>query len=141
MKFKNSKDTHLIFVEKGEEIMSTITEYCQTNDIENGSISGIGAVDKSIIGAFDTSTKAYVKVDFPQAMELVSFVGNITMKDGIPFVHAHAVLGNHGMQVVGGHVFEMRVAVVGEFVVQKADTGIRRELDPKIGLATWCTDI
>lgn len=140
MKFNNTKDIHFVYVEKGEEIMETIINYCIKHGIENASITGIGAVNKTVIGAFDPDSKSYVKVEYPEVLELVSFVGNITMKDGSPFVHAHAVLGNHGMQIIGGHVFEMQVAVVGEFVLQKSDTGISRKLDPAIGLATWCTE-
>ena len=141
MKYSTSGDKHFIFVEKGEKIMETITNYCKENKIDNAAVTGIGAVESTTIGAFDPASKDYIKVDFPDVLELVSFIGNITLKDGEPFVHAHAVLGDHGMQVIGGHVFEMTVAVVGEFVLQKSETKIRRELNAEIGLATWCTDL
>lgn len=141
MKFSTSGDQHFVYIEKGEKIMESITSYCQKNGIENGSVTGIGAVDKTTIGAFDPATKSYVKKDFPGVLELVSFVGNITLKDGAPFVHAHAVLGDHGMQVIGGHVFEMTVAVVGEFVIRESEPQITRKMDSGIGLATWCTEL
>ena len=74
---------------------------------------------------------------FEDAHELISFDGNITLKDGKPFLHAHVLLGDHAMNVFGGHLFETTVAVVGEFIIRKVNGNARRTLNSKIGLATW----
>jgi predicted DNA-binding protein with PD1-like motif len=39
------------------------------------------------------------------------------------------------MNVKGGHVFEITVAVVGEFYIRNFDGSIHRELNGDIGLA------
>jgi predicted DNA-binding protein with PD1-like motif len=67
-------------------------------------------------------------------------MGNITLKDGEPFIHAHITFGDHDMNVKGGHVFEMTVAVVGEFYIRKFDGSIHRELDEDVGLAVCCIE-
>ena len=45
-------------------------------------------------------------------LELVSFEGNITLKDNQPFLHAHVVLSDHDMNTFGGHLFETTIAAV-----------------------------
>ncbi len=57
--------------------------------------------------------------------------------DGEPFIHAHATIGNHDMQLFGGHVFKMDIAVVGEFIIQKINNNAKRTLNDEIGLAVW----
>ena len=68
--------------------------------------------------------------------ELISFQGNIALKDNQPFIHAHIAIGNHNMQVFGGHLFEMKVGAVGEFILHGFNQKTYREIDDNIGLAT-----
>lgn len=140
MKSETSGFNHIIYVERGEKVMETLTAYCTDNGIKNGKVSGIGAVEGIEIGAFDFSQKGYVRKNIEAIMELVSFQGNITLKDDQPFIHAHATLGTHDLDIKGGHMFECTVAVVGEFIITKMDTNITRKFDESIGLATMCKE-
>ncbi len=140
MKSDRNGNHNIIYVERGEKVMKTLTAYCTDNGIHNGKVSGIGAVKDIEIGAFDVSQKGYVRKNIEEIMELVSFQGNITLKDDQPFIHAHATLGTHDLDIKGGHMFECTVAVVGEFIITELDTGITRKLDESIGLATLCKE-
>jgi hypothetical protein len=140
MKFKQSGNTFFLYIEKDEPVYRSIIQFCKDHGITNGKITGIGAVKHAELGTFDTKTKSYIKKTFQDTMELVSFMGNITLKDSEPFLHAHVVLGNQDLELVGGHLFEMTVAVVGEFILEKINTGLKRSVDPDIGLATWDLD-
>ena len=135
MQSKQVDKTYFIFLEKDEPVMKTLTEFCRKNDIQNGEISGIGAVKNIEIGAFDPGSKSYIHKNFDKTHELISCIGNITLKDGEPFIHAHITFGDHDMNVKGGHVFAMTVAVVGEFYIRNFDGAIHRELNGDIGLA------
>jgi hypothetical protein len=135
MQSKQVDKTYFIFLEKDEPVMKTLTEFCSKNSIQNGEISGIGAVKNIEIGAFDPDSKSYIHKKFDKTHELISCMGNITLKDGEPFIHAHITIGDHDMNVKGGHVFEMTVAVVGEFYIRKIDGSIHRELNGDVGLA------
>jgi len=90
------------------------------------------------MGAFDITSKQYVQSTILDVRELVSFQGNVTLKDGQPFIHAHAIVGTHDLDIKGGHMFECTVAVVGEFIITEIDTNISRKIDETIGLATMC---
>ncbi len=138
MQYSQDGYTYIVYVERDEPIMATLTDFCRKHQIENGQISGIGAVKEIELGAFNVPAKQYIRRELPEVYELVNFEGNVILKDEDPFIHAHVVLGNHEMHLTGGHLFEARVAAVGEFIVQKIHSHRQRNLDPKIGLATMC---
>ena len=128
----------MIHVQQNEPIMSTLTQFCKDHEIINGQISGIGAIKEIELGAYDLANKEYIIKHFNEICELTSFQGNIQLKDGEPFIHAHINISDHAMDVKGGHLFEATVAAVGEFVLKKINTSGFREMDPNIGLATMC---
>jgi len=128
---------HWVFVEQGEPVMKTLTDYCKANGIKNGQITGIGAVRNIELGVFVPATKSYHRDRIEDTHELTNYMGNVTLKDGDPFIHAHIVLGDHSFQTLSGHCFEMEVAVVGEFIIQAMNTTVSRKLNPNVGLATW----
>lgn len=138
MQFQQYDDTYFVYVEQNEPVMETLTQFCKDHGIRNGYISGIGAVKNATIGAYDIPKQEYIKETISDNRELVSCQGNVTLLYGEPFIHIHLTLGDHQMNTKGGHLFEMDVAAVGEFVIRKLEGNAYRELDPNIGLATWC---
>ena len=75
------------------------------------------------------------KIDFRTAEEQAKDP-NVALKDGKPFLHAHITLGTHDMEVFGGHLFEMEVAAVGEFIIHDFRDETHRKMNDEIGLAT-----
>jgi len=140
MQYKQIDQNFFIYIEKNERIMDTLTSFCKDKGINNARLSGIGAVKETEIGAYDTMAKEYIRREFIEVMELVSLEGNVTLKDGNPFVHAHVVLSNHDMNTVGGHLFETTVAAVGEFFLMKFDDNAYRKLNQDVGLPCICLD-
>ncbi len=140
MEVKQLAENFLVYIQKDEPVLETLTSICKNNEISNGQISGIGAVKEIEIGAYDLDSKTYLRKQYTENHELISFQGNITLKDGTPFIHAHITIGNHNLHTRGGHLFEMKVAVVGEFIIRKIDSDAHRELDDNIGLAVWCLE-
>ncbi|MDP6877403.1 MAG: DNA-binding protein [Candidatus Marinimicrobia bacterium] len=135
MQFEQDNDTFFIYLEKDESIMESLTKFCKDQNIDNGKISGIGAIKKIELGAYDLKNKEYIIHSFEEIWELTSYQGNVMLKDGEPFIHAHINISNHDLEVKGGHLFEATVAAVGEFVLSKINTKGKRVLDPDIGLA------
>lgn len=136
MQFQKIDNSYIVYVEKGEKVMETLTQFCVDRNINSGQLSGIGAVQNTDIGAYDMTSKDYTHKLFNPIHELLSFQGNIAIKDGKPFIHAHITLGNHDMEVSGGHLFETEVAVVGEFILHNFNEKTHRALNEDIGLAT-----
>ena len=137
MQFKQNESTYFVYLEKGESVVEELTRFCQNNNISNGYISGIGAMNNIELGAYDSTSKEYIKKTFKEDHELISYQGNMMLLDGEPFIHAHITIGNHNMEIFGGHLFSMNVAVVGEFIIHKIDGNLKRTFNNEIGLATW----
>jgi hypothetical protein len=135
VQFEQDNDTFFVYLEKDESIMESLTKFCKDQNINNGKISGIGAIKKIELGAYDLRNKEYIIHSFEEIWELTSYQGNVMLKDGEPFIHAHINISNHDLEVKGGHLFEATVAAVGEFVLSKINTKGKRVLDPDIGLA------
>ena len=140
MQYKQVDKDYFIYIEKNKKVMDTLIRFCKDQAITNVKISGIGAVKQSEIGAYDTVVKEYIRKQFPDVWELVSYEGNVTLKDGDPFVHGHVVLSNHDMKTIGGRLFEMTVAAVGEFFLRKFDNDAYREINEDVGLPCICLE-
>ena len=135
MQFQKIGKDYLINIDKDEKVVETLTRFCKENGIKNAKLSGIGAVKETEIGAYDLPKKEYIKREYSEILELLSLEGNVALKDGEPFIHAHVVLSDHNMQTLGGHLFETTVGVAGEFFLTQFDGNAYRELKPDIGLA------
>lgn len=136
MQFAEDNQAYMIILAPNEPVIATLTQFCIDHEIENGQLSGIGAIKEIELGAYLLDKQVYVKQTFDDIYELVSAQGNIALKNGQPFIHMHITIGDHDLNVKGGHLFEAKVGVVAEFYLRKSNTQIYRELDPAIGLAT-----
>lgn len=137
MQYKQHDNTYFVYLEKGEPVVDVLANFCKEHDILNGHISGIGAMNNIELGAYDTKVGEYIKKIYKNSYELITYQGNIMLLDDEPFIHAHITIGNHNMEIFGGHLFSMNVAVVGEFVIQKVNGKSKRTFNDEIGLATW----
>ena len=70
MQYKQDKDTYLISLDQHEPIMKTLTEFCIEKNIQNGQLSGIGAIKDIELGAYILEDKEYVKKIFPDTWEV-----------------------------------------------------------------------
>jgi predicted DNA-binding protein with PD1-like motif len=137
MQYKQHDATYFVYLEKGEPVVDMLTNFCKEHNILNGYISGIGAMNNIELGAYDSNTKEYIKKVFKEDHELITYQGNIMLLNDEPFIHAHITIGNHDMEIFGGHLFSMNVAVVGEFIIHKIGGNSKRTFNDDIGLATW----
>ena len=140
MQYQNVKKDYFIYIEKNEMVMSTITKFCISEGIKNARISGIGAVKNTEIGAYDIIAKKYIKKQFSETLELISFEGNVSLKDDNPFVHSHVALSNHKMETIGGHLFETTISAVGEFFLTRFEGNAYRALNKDVGLPCICLE-
>ena len=137
MKFKQYENTYFIYLEKGESVVKELTIFCKEHKINNGYISGIGAVNNIELGSYNSKNGEYIKKIFKDNHELITTQGNIMLLNDEPFIHVHITIGNHNMEIFGGHLFSAKIAVVGEFVINKIESDSKRTFNDEIGLATW----
>lgn len=139
------KDKTIVRQDKGDEIISSLTELFAESFEEGGpffgTVEGIGGCDLVEIGIFDPVAKTYVVHKREGMLELVSLIGNLTEKDGKPFFHLHAVFAyndeNGKPQTLSGHLLKARIGLTAEIVVTAIDTRVSRQDDEAIGIRTW----
>ena len=121
-----------------ENIMTVLTEMASTAELAGAHISGIGALKEIELGYYDLHHKTYDRKTFADDYELLSFTGNITLKDGEYYPHIHVALGGPDYQVIGGHLFSATVAVTAELVITPLAKLPTRKFDEQTGLSLIC---
>jgi uncharacterized protein len=89
MEFKKFGNKIIIRIDKGEEIVETLKNFCEQQDIKLGTIQGIGATNKVKIGLFDTESKQYFSNEYKGDFEIAPLYGNISTMDGKIYLHLH----------------------------------------------------
>ena len=69
-----------------EEIEHLAAEY----EVKAAWVSVVGAVRHASFAYYDQEDRRYIELDSDEHHELFGFVGNISVRDGRAFLHAHA---------------------------------------------------
>ena len=132
MEYRLFNDTYVIRMDRGEEIISSLTEFCRAEHVTLGAVEALGAADHVLIGLYDVGARQYHKHSFDEPMEITSLVGSISTKDGEPYLHLHINLCREDMSVIGGHLNECRISATCEMFVRKLDGRVERRLDEAV---------
>jgi uncharacterized protein len=136
MNIRDTGDSFLIKLSRGEELISTLTDFCARRGIRAAVFTGIGAVEQAEIGYYDLGKREYFFRTEPGVFEVASMQGNVALLDGAPFIHAHAVLSrcDETLECIGAHIKRALVAVTLEVHLTPLNVEVSRKLDPDIGL-------
>lgn len=134
MNFRKVDNTYILKLEKEQEIISVIKEFCKQNDIEAGTISGIGVAKDVQLGYFDAKKKAYKTKTLKGDYEITSMFGNISYYNNDLVIHLHINLADKRFVACGGHLLEGKIGLTGEIFIQALNTRIDRIRDADLGL-------
>ena len=135
-----SEDGKAAFVrlDRGADMLQELNEAAAKLGVEAGTVQAIGAVSELVIGYFDQGRKEYRTTALPSSFEISSGIGNVSLKDGKPFVHLHVVATGPDGAAVGGHLMEgSKVYVIEAYFRQLGGEPPVRAQDEEIGLAVW----
>jgi hypothetical protein len=118
----------------GTSLTDEILRIAAKERIKTARVEAIGGVNKLRLAYFNHETKKYEEHDFDEFLEITGMLGNITQKDGKPFLHAHCTFGRRDMSVVGGHLMSATVFPLAEVVITKTLNRATRRFDEKTGL-------
>ena len=140
MNFTKDENKYYITLDKDEYINQSLLDISNNEKIKSGWINGIGAIYDIEIGYFDVDQKDYVKRKFEGHYELLSLLGNVSIKEGLRFIHTHITFCGTDYKVIGGHLFDAKIAAAGEFLIDSTNFEIKRKYNKDIGLHLWCMD-
>jgi predicted DNA-binding protein with PD1-like motif len=118
----------------GAKVPEDIVSIAIKEKIDTARVEAIGGVDKLRLAYFNHVTKKYEEYDYQEFLEVTSLLGNITLKDGKPFLHAHGNFGRKDRSVVGGHIMSAVVFPLLEVVVTPTENKALRKFDEDLGL-------
>ncbi len=125
--------------EAGDDLLDSLAGFCKKQNIRLGVFNLIGAVRNAKLGYYDQAQKKYTGcVELNKKLEISSCTGNISLKDGEIFCHAHITLADFEGKAFGGHLMQGTEVFAAEFFIQEL-TGAElfRGKDEKTGLPLW----
>lgn len=134
MKYQKDNNTIVLVLEKGEDIVSSVTHIADQQNGKFGSVSGIGACDSVTLNFYNLKSQEYESKDMNEPLELISLLGNISHIDDKPFAHLHATFGTQKYETLSGHLTKAIVSATAEIVITMTSLDINRKRNSEIGL-------
>ncbi len=125
-------------LEFGGDLLEELTSVCDQNDIRLGRAEALGAVQKARIGFYNQQARKYDFIEIDKPLEITKLIGNISLRDGKPMVHAHITLSDSQGNAFGGHLAPGTIVFACEFIVNSYDGPDHiRDYDEQTGLPLW----
>ena len=127
--------TFVLVCETGDEALKALTSFAVEQSLGGSHFTAIGAFSAAVVAYFDWPSKQYRRVSIDEQVEVLSLVGDVTIENHQPKVHAHVVLGKADATAHGGHLIEGHVRPTLEVLITETPRHLQRRLDPRSGLA------
>ena len=125
-------------LEMGDDLVESIERFCVEREIRAAWVSAIGAVQHASFAYYEQDELRYLELESDQHHEIIGFIGNISIRDDKPFLHAHATFGSRTGSTAGGHLLHGCLVFAAEVTIREM-TGVElvRHPDEVSGLALW----
>lgn len=134
MEYRVFGETIVLRLEKGEEVIESIKNLCEKEDIKVGSISGLGASNHVVVGLFKVDEKKYYSNTFEEDFEITNLTGNISRMNGEVYLHIHGIFADVEGKCIGGHLNKAIISATSEIIITKINGEIGRNFSEEIGL-------
>ncbi len=123
---------------KDDYLLESLQKIVEKNNISCGLIQGIGAVQNLNCGYYNQESFKYQEISFNQPLEVTNLSGNISIRDGKPFIHCHITCADERGKVFGGHLGEKTKVFAFEYIIFSFEGGnFVRKFDSNTGLYLW----
>lgn len=126
--------TIVLVFDTGDQVMASLKAFAQEQGFAASHFTAIGAFKRATVGYFDLEKKDYVKIPIDEQVEVLSMVGDITISDAKPNIHAHVVFGRRDGSTCGGHLIEAEVKPTLEVMLTESPAHLERRFDRQAGL-------
>ena len=134
----NTVKTYIGRLPHDSDLLQELTNLCKAQNITLGKIEALGAVKKARIAYYDQENQIYQFHTIDQHLEITCLIGNVSLGDGAPIVHAHITLADAKGNAYGGHLAEGTIIFACEvFIRIFKGTPLKRGFDKITGLPLW----
>jgi len=134
MRFQRFDSRYQLRIESGEEVGATLKAFFVTNGISFAQMTGLGAVKSATVAYWNSTKQEYETHALEEQMEVISLIGNVSIREGEPFAHIHLGLGRKDLSVIGGHFNAAVAHPMLEIWLTPIDGSVTRTLDESCGL-------
>ena len=127
--------TYALVLQTGDEAAKALADFAATNRLGGSHFTAIGAFSRAVVAYFDWTSKQYQHIRIDEQVEVLSLVGDVSLENSEPKVHAHVVVGKSDGSAHGGHLIAGHVRPTLEIVITESPRHLRRRFDPASGLA------
>lgn len=129
---------HLLRIPTGEDLLGTLEEFVMGNEIEAAWLSYLGAVQTASLRYYNQDEREYCDFHIHQHLEVLSGMGNVSLLNGKPFIHTHAVFADASGKAFGGHVNHGCRVWALEVKIEEFEGGPPvRHFDEETALSLW----
>jgi uncharacterized protein len=131
----DGRRTFAIVLETGEEFTECFLRFAKQQQLTASQFTAIGAFSRAVLGYFEWDRKEYRRIPIDEQVEVVSLLGDIALKDGVPSLHPHVTVSKRDGSAWGGHLLEGIVRPTLEIIVNESPATLARKFDAQTGLA------
>lgn len=135
MEYRKLDAGYVLRLDPGDEVVECLTRLAREENIALADLTGLGAAGDITVGLFSGTEKKFYGKRCEGEYEVSSLVGNITRKDGEPYLHIHITFGNPAREeIYAGHLTSCVISATAEIFVRVWEGGIGRKFNEEIGL-------
>ncbi len=130
---------HILKPPFGSDLLKELGEFVHAQGINLAWFSGLGAVSRATMRYYDQPSQTWVDLEQDRRLEVTNMVGNVSLLNGEPIVHAHITFADEQGRCLGGHlgpntiVFNMEILLT----TMTATKSVVRKMDSQTGLTIW----
>ncbi len=109
---------HIFKIYEEADLLEYLGKYVAEKGIKTAWINIMGSLIDPVIGYYDTDKGEYTKKELPGFYELVNGTGNVSLKEGKPFIHLHVAVADREGNLYGGHLFGGKVFLVEALIIE-----------------------
>ncbi len=122
----------------GADLVAEIEHFCLEREVTAAQVTVVGAVRRASYAYYDQRELRYLELETDAHHEITGFVGNVSLRDDKPFLHAHATFADADGATVGGHLRRGTEVFSAEVMIRElGDVSLVRLPDEETGLALW----
>lgn len=110
---------HLLSLSQGDDLVGSLTSFARSSGILAATITFLGSVSRADLSWYDPDTGDYRTFVREEQLEVAGGTGNISLYEGGPLVHIHAVFADSTGRTIGGHINQGTTVFAMEATVQQ----------------------